>query len=373
MDKKKPYIVITAGGTGGHIFPAESLRRALSYSRRYKVLFVTDTRGSFFIEKTSLADGMLVIPTIRPSIKRFFSLPLELNKFAFSIGKILSMFLRNKPSVIVGFGGYASFPTLIAAFLCRIPVIIHESNSVMGRTNKWFLPFSKAAMVSFNNVIGVDKAFINKLKITGTPVRECISKFSSKKRIDYDGFNILVIGGSQGAKVISEAVPKAIISLPEDIRSTISVWQQVRQEQVEMAKSLYSGMVKDFTVSTFFSDNSSDKINIGELMFKADLVIARAGAGTISEIETLGKPSILIPFAAAKDDHQTHNANSLAKRDAAIIINESDKMVDQLIDVLSGLIKNPKAVAQMGRNAKSDIHLKSSEAIISLVKEYTGI
>lgn len=368
MDKNKQYIVITAGGTGGHIFPANSLRKGLSDLKKYRVRFITDTRGSSFIDGTSSRDSTLVIPTIRPSVIRIFSLPLEFNKFLFSVAKILFMFLRDRPSLIVGFGGYASLPTLIAGFLSGIPVIIHESNAVMGRTNRWFLPFAKAAMVNFQSVIGVDKAYINKLKLTGTPVRECISKFSSKKRINSDEFNILVIGGSQGSKIVSEAVPKAIVSLPQEMRSKIAVWQQVRPGQEELASSLYKGMVKDFTVSTFFSDKANDAMNIGELMFNADLVIARAGASTISEIETLGKSSVLIPFAAAKDDHQLHNANMLAKKDAAIIINESDDMVDQLTDVLSGLINNPKAITEMARKAKSNLHLKSIPSIISIVR-----
>lgn len=373
MDKNKQYIVITAGGTGGHVFPADSLRKGLSDLKKYRVRFITDTRGASFIDTESSRDSALAIPTIRLSVIKIFSLPLELNKFIFSVAKILFMFLRDRPSLIVGFGGYASLPTLIAGFLCRIPVIIHESNAVMGRANRWFLPFAKAAMVNFQSVRGVDKGYINKLKFTGTPIRECISKFASKKRINSDGFNILVIGGSQGSKIVSEAVPKAIVSLPEEVRNKISVWQQVRPEQEELASSLYKRMVRDFTVSTFFSDKPNDEMNIGELMFNADLVIARAGASTISEIETLGKPSILIPFAAAKDDHQFHNASMLAKKDAAIIINESDEMVDQLTDVLSGLINNPKAVGEMARNAKSNIHLKSIASIIQIIKTYAEI
>jgi len=370
MGKKLPSLVIAAGGTGGHIFPAQAMSEYIINKRIYSPTFVTDTRGSaFFTLSHPLLKNGLVIPTIRFSLRNIFRLPLDLARFAASVVKLAVNFWMLNPVAVIGFGGYASFPALLSAVALRIPIILHESNAVMGRTNRMFMPFASTVMLSFPNTRGISPRFMHKVKITGTPVRSSISDISKQPNPPHDGLKILVIGGSQGAKTVSESVPLAISQLSTSLRDKLTVWQQVREEYLDKSEKIYKKALSNFMTATFFPDTPGSKDSISDLMQQADLVIARAGASTISEIMTLGKASILIPFAAAKDNHQYYNALNLVENEAALMVEEGKNIVSDLTAAISLLLIDSKKRTVLAKKSYSSIHLESTASMVKILKD----
>lgn len=360
MSDKQPLLVIAAGGTGGHMFPAQALAEAM-LRRGWRVKLSTDARGARYtggfphvveIEQVSSATfqrGGLLAKALVP-----------FRILAGIIGATLKM-RRDRPAVVVGFGGYPTIPALGAAKLLRLPRMIHEQNGVLGRVNKIFATrVDHVACGTWPTDLpeGADGQHI------GNPVRGEVMKRAGAGYIapgDYP-MSILVIGGSQGARALSDNVPAAIAGLPDHLRQHVSVSHQARDEDMERVAAFYAEAGIRADVQPFFTD-------IPRRMSEAQLVISRAGASSVADISVIGRPSILVPYPFATDDHQTANARGLVDAGAAILIPESQLDPAMLTQQIALVLDNPEGAEQMSRAALGAGRPDATEALVALVEQ----
>lgn len=311
--KSKP-IIIAAGGTGGHIFPAQALAEGLLKSNA-PFKFVCDGRTNKFLQEPLKSADIIQISATKISGNPL-SKGWALFKLMLATLRLIYSFLLNRPSKIIGFGGYPSFPALLAGVLLFIPIYIHEQNSVLGRVNRLFVRFCKKIFITFPYTQGLKPQYTHKVEVIGNLTRSMIVPKPLKQSAKTP-FTILVIGGSQGARSISTIIPEAFTSLPAKSQKNLCVYQQCREESIDEALKTFEKFQGKFEIKPFFE-------NIGELMNEADLIVSRAGASSIAEIITMSKPSILIPYPHATDDHQYHNAKFLADNDSCILMSEKN-------------------------------------------------
>jgi UDP-N-acetylglucosamine--N-acetylmuramyl-(pentapeptide) pyrophosphoryl-undecaprenol N-acetylglucosamine transferase len=312
-ESQRHPIVLVAGGTGGHVFPAEALAEALR-ARGYTLALFTDRRGEAY--KGELGQ----LPTHRISAARLSGGWVAKAKGALALvnGALQSrrLFAELQPSVVVGFGGYPSVPSMWAASGLRIPTVLHEQNALMGRANRLLAPRVTALAISFPEVAGIKPADRTKAVMTGNPVRAAIRALRDAPYAAPDAqgpIRILVTGGSQGATVFSTVVPAAIERLPDHLRRRVDIVQQARPEDVAPVREAYARMNVRAEIASFFSD-------LAARLDAAHLFIGRAGASSVAEITCAGRPAILVPYPHAADDHQTENARALEKVGAAILM-----------------------------------------------------
>ncbi|AUJ64474.1 UDP-N-acetylglucosamine--N-acetylmuramyl-(pentapeptide) pyrophosphoryl-undecaprenol N-acetylglucosamine transferase [Aestuarium zhoushanense] len=356
----KPLLVIAAGGTGGHMFPAQALAEAM-LAKGWRVQLTTDARGARYAG--GFPDAVEVIELGSATFARGGAAAKALVPFKIAGGVLSALFrmLRDKPAMVVGFGGYPSIPAMAAAMVLRRPRMIHEQNGVLGRVNTVFAKrVTKIACGTWPTTLpeGVHGEH------TGNPVRGAVLARAGAGYIapgDYP-MSILVIGGSQGARILSDAVPAAIAALPDAIRRFVRVSHQARPEDMERVQSAYaqSGIKAD--VQPFFTD-------IPERMAEAQLVISRSGASSVADISVIGRPAILIPFAAATADHQTANARGLSDAGAAILMPESQVSAESLSAQIELILSNAQGAAQMAAAALSCGLPDATERLVTLVEE----
>ncbi|MBM3532320.1 MAG: undecaprenyldiphospho-muramoylpentapeptide beta-N-acetylglucosaminyltransferase [Alphaproteobacteria bacterium] len=343
----RPLIVLAAGGTGGHMFPAAALADALS-RRGMAIALVTDRRGQAF----ALPGGDLTVHRVRAAAVAGASFVAKVKAgVQLTIGTAQAWLLlrRLKPAVVVGFGGYASVPTVVAAHRLGLPIALHEQNAVLGRANRLVAPMARRIATGFPEVEGVGNADRAKLAVTGNPVRPDIVALAGKPypSLGAEGtLNLLVTGGSQGASLFSRIVPDAVAYLPEGMRRRLRIVQQVRAEDFEAVRARYATLGLLAELSPFFAD-------LPERLSSAHLVIGRAGASTIAETAIAGRPAILVPLATAADDHQTKNARALENAGGAIVMPESAFTAEALAARLQPLLALPeklRTMAAAGRN-----------------------
>ncbi|WP_106606649.1 UDP-N-acetylglucosamine--N-acetylmuramyl-(pentapeptide) pyrophosphoryl-undecaprenol N-acetylglucosamine transferase [Shimia abyssi] len=356
---RQPVLVIAAGGTGGHMFPAQALAEVM-LRKGWRVKLSTDARGARY------TGGFPHTVEIEEVASATFARGGALAKLAAPfriLGGVISTmmkFRRERPEVVVGFGGYPSIPAIGAAYLMKLPRMIHEQNGVLGRVNEKFAKRVDAvACGTWPTALpeGVEGVH------TGNPVRGAVLERAGSGYIppgDYP-MSVLVIGGSQGARVLSDTVPGAIAALPEGIRRNIRVSHQARDEDFDRVTAFYNeaGIAAD--VQPFFQD-------VPARMSEAQLVISRSGASSVADISVIGRPSILIPFAAATADHQTANARGLVDAGAAILIPESKLSVETLAQQMTSILANPDGAAQMARAALSVGMPDATEQLVALVE-----
>lgn len=359
MSGHSPLVVIAAGGTGGHMFPAQSLAEVL-LTRGWRVKLTTDPRGARYVGGFPEAVEVEVLTSgtfARGGLLAKFSVPF---KIAGGVLSAMRKFRQDRPDVVIGFGGYPAIPSVAAATLLKLPRMIHEQNGVLGKVNKVFAP--KVAQVACG-VWPTDLPEGATGVHVGNPVRAAVLDRAGASYIppgDYP-MEILVLGGSQGARITSDVVPEAITTLPEHIRQHLRVSQQARPEDVARVEQHYAdhGMVAD--VKTFFDD-------VPNRMAEAQLVIARSGASTVADISVIGRPSILIPFAAATGDHQTANARGLVEAGAAIMIPESQLTAAALGEQIALILDNAAGASQMSRAAMSVGKPDAAQDLAALVE-----
>lgn len=356
-------VILAAGGTGGHIFPAESLAQML-LEHDYQPILITDKR--YF--KRADTPERLSVDIIRASslggnpLKKLKALILII------LGTLqtIKLLKKYKPSVVVGFGGYPSLPTLCAAKLLKIPMVIHEQNAVIGRVNRLVAPWSKHIATSFENVSKIKDKDLSKMVFTGNPVRKAIQML---KDIPYtvpkecETLHLLVTGGSQGASQFSDLVPDAILSLPEALQQRIRIDQQCRKEDVTRVKKRYKDAHIQADIAPFFDDMPNRLAN-------AHLVVARAGASTVTELTAAGKPSILIPYRYAMDDHQTANAMALEAKGATIVFPQALVSALDIAKALISFLEEPERLSQMAINALSEGVTDATDRLFKLVKTF---
>ena len=355
----QPLLLIAAGGTGGHMFPAQALAEAM-LMRGWRVKLSTDARGARYtggfphstqIEQISSATFARGGPIARAMV------PFRIG--AGVIGATLKM-LRDRPTVVVGFGGYPTIPAMVAATLLRLPRMIHEQNGVLGKVNRLLTRRVDAVACGTwptdlpDGVTGVH---------VGNPVRAAVLERAESGYIapgDYP-MEILVIGGSQGARILSDVIPPAIASLPANRLNNLRVSHQARGEDEDRVRAFYQEHGIAAEVQPFFTD-------VPRRMSEAQLIISRAGASSVADISVIGRPSILIPFAAATGDHQTANARGLVEAGAAILIPESQLTPENVAEQIMTVLDNPEAAMHMSRAASGFGKPEATENLVSLVE-----
>ena len=352
--------VVAAGGTGGHLFSAEALAQALT-ARGWRIVLATDTRGARFAEGFPAEERMgLSAATFRRGD------PIGMVRAGLTIAQGVlqarGAFGRLKPAVVVGFGGYPSLPAMLAAFSMRVPTVIHEQNAVIGRANKLLAPRASAIACAFPTLKKAPASVSSRVVVVGNPIRPHVrALFEEAYKRPSRTIHLLITGGSQGARLLSELPPMAIQLLPETLRGRLKVHQQTRSESIETARKAYAEAMVEAEIAPFFRDMA------GRLK-EAHLVIGRAGASTCCELAVAGKPSILVPLRLALDDDQGQNARLLADAGAAEIISEDQLTPDVLAAALQRLFEHPAELAKMAAAARSVAAPDAAEKLADLVE-----
>lgn len=358
-----PLLLIAAGGTGGHMFPAQALAEAM-LRKGWRVKLSTDARGARYTGGFPAAVEVEEVPSAtfaRGGAVAKLGVPF---KIAGGIARTYAAFRRDKPRVVVGFGGYPTIPALGAAKLLGLPRMVHEQNGVLGRVNKLFAKHvNLVACGTWPTTLpeGVEGQFV------GNPVRRAVLERAGAPYIppgDYP-MSLLVIGGSQGARILSDVVPAAIAAIPEAMRRNLRVNHQARAEDLDRVTEAYAQAGIDADVQTFFND-------VPRRMAEAQLVISRAGASSIADLTVIGRPAILIPFAAAAADHQTANARGMVEAGAAILSPESQTDVDTLCAQIELVLGNPKGAVKMANSAMALGQTEATEHLVELVTRLAG-
>ncbi len=330
-------IVLAVGGTGGHMFAASAL--ALELARRdYRVAIVTDGRGSSFADESGAAVYRIAARSVGGGLGGATQGVVTL---CFGWLQARRLLARLQPAAAVGFGGYPSLPTMFAAIRAGVPCMIHEQNAILGRANAALAPRVAAIATAFIEVEGVRADDRAKLVMTGNPVREAVAALAGSPYREPAGggcFPLLVFGGSQGARVLADAVPAAVGALDEGSRRRLKIVQQARPEDVERVTAAYRGFGVAAKVAPFFNDLPAH-------MADAALVISRAGASTVAELAAIGRPAILVPYRYAAAGHQERNAREMERCAAAWVMTEAELGAGALPARLAGLMRAPRLLA----------------------------
>ena len=352
--------VVAAGGTGGHLFPAEALAETL-IARGWRIVLATDARGARF------AEGFPAEERIGLSAATFKGGdPIGMARAGVTIGQGVMqarrVFARLRPQVVVGFGGYPSLPAMLAAFTSGVPTVIHEQNAVIGRANRLLAPRASAIACAFPTLKKAPASVAARAVVVGNPIRPAVrALYEAPYHPSTGQIHLLITGGSQGARLLSELPPTAIQLLPEALRARLKVHQQTRTDSIESARTAYAEAMVEAEIAPFFRDMAS---RLGE----AHLVIGRAGASTCCELAVAGKPSILVPLKVALDDDQGQNARLLADAGAAEILPEDQLTPKSLAAVLQRLFEHPAELAKMAVAARSVAVPDAAEKLADLVE-----
>jgi UDP-N-acetylglucosamine--N-acetylmuramyl-(pentapeptide) pyrophosphoryl-undecaprenol N-acetylglucosamine transferase len=354
--------VVAAGGTGGHLFPAQALAETL-IARGWGVVLASDQRVA------GLAQDFPAERRIGLSAATFRrGDPIGMARAGLAVARGVlqarAAFREIRPSVVVGFGGYPSAPALVAAILDRRPSVIHEQNAVMGRANRLLASHVGTVACAFPTLLKAPPKVAARAVVVGNPVRPAIQALAGLPYTPPTAggpLRLLVTGGSQGARLLSELVPEAVKSLPEDLRRRLIVQQQTRAESMANARRVYQDALVDAEIAPFFRDMA------GRLR-DAHLVIGRAGAGSVCEFAVAGKPAILVPLAIALDDDQGQNARVLADAGGAEVAREHQLTVESLATALAALLGNPERLARMAAAARSVAIPDAAERLADVVE-----
>ena len=362
-----PLILIAAGGTGGHLFPAESLAVALR-RRELRVALATDHRvgalaGSF------PAEEVVEIPSATPSGRS----PVQMARAAVVLAagtlRALRELRRLKPAAVVGFGGYPTVPPVLAAWLLRIPTVVHEQNGVMGRANRFLAPRVTMIATGFADVRSVPASAKARRVHTGNPVRLAVLEAAQAPYalpVRDEKLRLLVFGGSQGARVMSEVVPPALARLSEAQRRRLAVTQQARQEDLERVRAEYERLGVEAEIQAFFTD-------LPRRVAGAHLVVSRSGASTVAELAVIGRPAILVPLPGALDQDQAANAASLAALGAAVAIAQPEFTPDRLAGEIAARLDRPEVLTEAAAAAKSAGIPDAAERLAAAVAELARV
>ncbi len=355
---KRP-LVIAAGGTGGHVFPALAVAERLSGADA-PVLFLTDARGARYLEGRLSFTRIRARPLVGGPVRRAMALAALLRG---SI-EVLWTLGRARPRAAGLFGGYACLPALAALLVLRIPFLLHEQNAVLGRANRLAARFARMLLLSFRDTEGVPSSLSAELRVTGNPVRREVLEGGPAPQRDC-GFGLLVIGGSQGAQALAERVPEALARLAPERRRRIRLTLQCRAESRDAVEGRLRELGVAAEVAAFFPD-------LPARLRRADLVVARAGASTVAELLCTGTPAVLIPYPHALDGHQRANALRLERAGAAVVLDEAEADGGRLAAVLEELMDSPARLAQMRAAARALNPADAADAVARALLELAG-
>jgi len=350
-------VLLAAGGTGGHLFPAEALATVLK-SRGAEVHLVSDDRAAAYAESFPAPLHQVTSGTVtgKGLLGRF----IGALKLAKGTKECLSLIDRLKPDVVVGFGGYPTVPPLYAATMRKVPTIIHEQNGVMGRANRYLA--SRVTRIATGFPLR-DDAHAAKASVVGNPVRPPVLAAAAvpfRPLVPGDRFSLLVFGGSQGARVMSDVVPAALALLSHAERERISLVQQARGEDLTRVMQAYSDLGMAVDAQPFFKDMPAR-------IAAAHLVVCRSGASTVAELSVIGRPSILVPLPGSLDQDQAANAAVLADAGGAVLQQQDGFTPDWLATTLREVMAEPQRLAAMAAAARSVAVPDASERLADLV------
>ena len=351
-------ILLAAGGTGGHMFPAEATARALLAKGR-DVVLVTDARGQAF-------DALPDVPVHRIAAASPSGGLLAKAKAAVLLargtGQASRLIGRLDPAAVIGFGSYASIPTLYAGAGAGVPLLLHEQNAHLGRANRLMANKAAAIGTGFPRVDGLKAHIKAPVIMTGNPVRPA---FLDHRDTVYAPpaadrpIRLLVLGGSQGARALSDLVPAALTGLPTEVQARIRLTQQVRTEDLDRVRAAYADTPIEADLARFFTD-------VPDRLAAAHLVIARAGASTVAELTCLGRPAILIPYPFATDDHQALNAQALEAAGAAMLAPQHSLTAERLREMVNHLLMDVGRLGWMAGNARAFAPIDAADRLADL-------
>ena len=355
-------LLLAAGGTGGHMFPAQALAETLK-AQGWDIAMLTDGRGKKHAGNIP-ADPIIEVKAASITPRKPIAAILGTFKLAKGVMQARRFIKEWKPDVVVGFGGYPAFPAMRAAQAMGVPTIIHEQNAVLGRVNRVFAAKALHVASGFEELQKLP-AGANHI-CTGNPLREQVIKAVPKSYAPPKGtINLLIVGGSLGAKIVSETMPEAIAALPSSLRKRLKVVQQTRPEYQEAARAIYKDAGIEAICETFFSD-------IETHLAKAHYIVGRAGASSVSEMAVMGLPALLVPLKIAMDDHQTVNARALSSLDAADILPESEFTPERVKTTLEARLNDSNWLKRASKQAKlagrPDAADELAKLVISAVK-----
>jgi UDP-N-acetylglucosamine--N-acetylmuramyl-(pentapeptide) pyrophosphoryl-undecaprenol N-acetylglucosamine transferase len=352
-------ILLAAGGTGGHLFPAEALAHEL-ITRGYKLHLATDARAERFAANFP-AETKTVITSATLGSKN----PVAVVRMALRIfqgyRQSSQLLARINPGAVIGFGGYPSLPPLIAAERRGIPTLVHEQNAILGRANRFLARRARAIAVGFAQIGKKPSAPI---VLTGNPVRPMVDAVTGRAypgRKAGDVFQLVIFGGSQGARVFSEILPPALALLSTELRSRLMIVQQAREEDEAGLRQAYVELGVRSEIAPFFA-------NMPEEISKAHFVIARAGASSVTELAVIGRPSLLVPLPGSLDGDQAANAISMAGANGAFVVKQAELTAGRLAEILENAITHPDEMAEMAMAARSTGMPDAAKRLADLVE-----
>jgi len=353
--------VLAAGGTGGHLFPAQALAGELMRRGR-RVVVMTDGRGHNYGNAFPGAE-IATVPAATFAGRSPLGRVAAFGMIALGVAAALSKLRKLRPRAVVGFGGYPSLPVMLAASLARVPSALHEQNAVLGRVNRLLAPRVAKVAATFPFARFAPN-HPERVVFTGNPVRAEAAAFRTAPYVPPapgDPIRLLIFGGSQGAKALSEIVPAALARLPEDLRARLEITQQCRGEDLQMVRDAYVASGLNADVAKFFTD-------LPRRMAAAHLVIARSGASTLSELTVIGRPSILVPYPHAMDDHQAANADVLEKAGAAWVVKQDALNAQSLAQKLAEILRAPDLLVNCASAAKALGHEDAAARLADLAE-----
>lgn len=358
-------IILAAGGTGGHIFPAEALAEVL-VARGEKVRFVTDRRFKTYNSASYKGViGTLPIDYIQAASPSggLISKARALVGIGLGVMQAMRILRTHKPRVVVGFGGYPSFPTMLAATLLGVPTVIHEQNSVLGKANRFLAPRVTRIATTYAATQRMPKDARAEVVWTGNPIRAAVKALA---QVEYptmrgDGLlKMLVIGGSQGASVFSDVVPQAMALLPEALRARVRIDQQCRPAELERTREAYGALNMQVDLAPFFAD-------VAARMAGAHVVISRSGASSVAELTAAGRPAVLVPYPKATDNHQYFNAQAVEDVGGGWVMAQEGFTPQALAARIEMLFANPQVLADAAAKMKTLGKPDAAEALASVV------
>ncbi len=360
------HYVLAAGGTGGHLIPAFALASELE-RRGHHVALITDERGAAIPGKPASLTAH-VLPAGRLEGKNPLSWIKGLSAIREGRSMALRLFESFEPSAVVGFGGYPALPALLAAHAARIPTVIHEQNAVLGRVNRLLAGRVDAIATAYREVDRLKPKHAGKTHLVGNPVRSEVLELRDRPfpAFTEEGLlRILVTGGSQGARVLSEVVPDGLAMLQPALRYRLQVTQQCRPEDIEAVRNRYAGHDIPAELATYFED-------MAERLADTHLFIGRAGASTIAELTAVGRPAILVPLPIATDDHQAANVREVVAAGGARAIRQDKFTAVELAKQIQAMAQHPETLANAAHAAWNCGYPNAAADLADLVEGFGG-